>query len=93
MNAKELLAVARELDEVAIDELRHMVSNFNACNESFNQRFTLEQLVTLHRVWMACGWDIYPDTWTDRQIREALRGIPPQWDDNEEPVYQKREKR
>ena len=75
-----------------IAELRHMVKNFNECNESFldgeHRSFTIEQLVTLHRAWMASGWDIYPDRWEPRQVEEALRGIPPKWDSKtEKPVY------
>ncbi len=62
--------------------------NANCCNESFNQRWTLEQLVQIHRVFRRCGWDIYPDAWTPRQVREALAGVAPQWDEvTERPVY------
>lgn len=70
-----------------IEELRHMVRNFNNCRESFNERFTIEQLITIHRAWMASGWDIYPDAWEPEQVEEALQGIPPQWHtETEKPI-------
>lgn len=72
-----------------IDELRHMVRNFNDCNETFNQQYTIEQLLQIHRMWMESGWDIYPDRWTERQLKEALEGTPPSWDDHEKPTYKK----
>ena len=74
-------------DGFAIIELRHMVSNFNRVTESFNQRFSMEELVQIHRAWMASGWDFHPDQWTERQVQEALQGKAPRWNDQEEPVY------
>lgn len=79
---------ANEYDSMpAIERLRRMVSGFNCCSESFLQSFSMDELVTLHRSWMISDWDIYPDRWTDRQVTEALAGIPPNWDDKMRPVY------
>ena len=74
----------------AIDHLRLIVQNFDSLNETFNQRFSLEQIFALHKAWMLSDWDINADLWTVRQIREALRGVPPNWDENENPVYLKK---
>lgn len=61
------------------DELRRIVRNMDACTEDFNCRFSAEQLLLLGRALLASEWDIYPDEWTERQIREALGGKPPKW--------------
>lgn len=66
-------------ERTGIEELRLMVNNFDSCREDFLDRFTLEQLVQIHRMWLASEWDIYPDTWTDRQVKQALAGKPPRW--------------
>lgn len=74
-------------EKPAIDHLRLMVQNFDRCSETFNQRYTAAQLFAIHKAWMLSDWDVFPDCWTSRQLREALKGIPPQWDENEKPVY------
>lgn len=73
--------------ECAIDELRKMVRNFDSNNETFNQRFSMSQLIQIHRMWMASEWDFHPDEWTEQQVQEALAGHPPQWDQDEKPVH------
>ena len=60
----------------------------NACNETFLSSFSTEELILLFRMQLASGWDIYPDHWEFRQIGEALRGIAPQWTDDETPKYE-----
>jgi hypothetical protein len=63
-----------------IDQLRFAVRLFDNCNETFNQQFTAEELLTLWRMYRECGWDIPPDDWAPRQIREALeKNIVPQF--------------
>lgn len=69
------------------DTLRTIVRNMDDCDESFNQRWTPEELVRIGMAFLLCGWDIYPDRWTERQITEALQGIEPKWDRNEQPLY------
>ena len=77
-------------DLTAIENLRDMVRAFDTLNESFNDRFTLPELVRIWDAWQQCGWDIYPDGWTDKQVREAIRGIAPDWIETRftiDPVY------
>ncbi len=63
-----------------IERLRHLMREFDYCNETFLSRFTYQELWTLGQVWMAGDWDIYPDRWTRAQITDALRyGIPPEF--------------
>ena len=69
-----------------IEELRHIVSNFDCNIENFNSKYSLEELVKIHRSWMKSDWDIWPDRWTERQVQEALQGIPPNWDDQGRPL-------
>lgn len=79
----------KEYDEnTGIEKLRLLVSNANYCNESFNEQFTIEELIKIHRALALCAWDILPDSWTERQIREALElGRVPTWDEQERPTY------
>jgi hypothetical protein len=69
------------------DEMRLIVRNMNRARESFNSEYTSEELLQLYRMQWASGWDISPDQWTPRQVREALAGRAPQWDENEQPRY------
>jgi hypothetical protein len=76
------------MQDSAIAEMRHMVKNFDCMREGFNESFTMGELITLHRSWMACGWDFYPDRdWTGKQVDRALRGIVPTWDNDEVATY------
>ena len=75
------------LEQTGADELRLIVRNMDSCPEWFLDRYTTEQLVTLFRAQLACGWDWMPHQWAPRQVREALCGIVPQWDEDEQTVY------
>lgn len=77
---KPLRSFVGDTPLLGVDELRRMVRNFNNCRESFNQAFSLENLVRLHRAWMASGVDIHPDEWTGAQVYDAIEGYVPQWD-------------
>lgn len=79
----------KEYDEnTGIEKLRLLVSNANYCNESFNEQFTIEELIKIHRALALCAWDILPDSWTERQIQEALElGRVPTWNNDELPTY------
>lgn len=71
-------------------ELRAAVKAFDYCNESFLDQFTSEELIKIYRVLQKCEWDFLPDTWTKRQVKEALQGKVPRWDDSKDkikPVY------
>lgn len=61
-----------------MNELRAAVTALNECREDFLDKYPAADLLNIWRAWRACGWDIYPDQWTDRQLREAttLRIIP-----------------
>lgn len=66
--------------------LRRLVAEFNCCDEGFLLNHTVEDLVAIRRAWIASEFDYYPDQWTPAQVRAALRGIPPRWDDAERPI-------
>jgi hypothetical protein len=79
-----------------IDLLRLIVGNLDRCREDFmhpappRKPFTPEQLIQIGRMRLLSEWDIYPDEWTPRQVKEALAGKPPRWKDTkngERPVY------
>jgi hypothetical protein len=72
------------------DEMRLIVRNMNRTRESFNARYTSEQLIQIFRMHLACGWDIDPDEWTPRQVREALAGTVPTWDIRQRATYAQR---
>jgi len=55
-----------------VDQLRAAVRLFNNCNETFNQKFTPEELMKLWRGYKLCEWDITPDDWTHGQVRRWL---------------------
>lgn len=74
-------------ERFGIDELRGAVALFGNCNETFNQRFTADQLVALWRAYKASEWDFTPDRWQPRQVEEALAGKVPEWDAGEDALY------
>lgn len=78
---EEVLTLSPPREGFAIDELRLLVRNANDCNETFNQRFSVLELIQIHRMWHASDWDTYPDTWTEQQVQEALQGNVPKWND------------
>lgn len=57
-----------------IENLRRAVKMFNACNESFNQRFGAHGLINIYEALLRSEWDIYPDRWTPKEINDALAG-------------------
>ena len=80
--------MGRNENESGIELLRRVVKLFDYCNETFNSRYTPEELMSLARICWASGWDFFPDQYTHRQLHEALKyGRLPTWDDNERPVY------
>lgn len=73
-----------------IDMLRGMVETLDHCNEGFLSDKTIPQLINIYHCWMRCGWDIYPDEWETKQVKEAMRGICPDWIETRtelKPVY------
>lgn len=55
-----------------IDILRNAVGYFNTCRESFNQRYTAEQLIKIYTAGVLGEWDVYPDQWTNQQVDAAI---------------------
>ena len=70
--------------------LRLVVRNMDYGNEEFNQRYTVEQLVKIYVAHLKCRCDFLPHQWEERQVREALQGIVPQWDTDDRPIYPER---
>jgi hypothetical protein len=68
------------------DELRKAARLIGMCRESFNQRFTAEELLKLARACWASEWDFTPDQWTEEQVQAALKGEVPRWNDDESPA-------
>lgn len=75
-----------------IEKMRCVVNSFSYCNESFLMRFNVLELMKLYLKMIECDWDFLPDAWSDRQVREALKGTVPRWDNDENPVYTKKTK-
>lgn len=73
-----------------IEKMRRAVSAFSYCNETFLQRYRMADLMKIHLAMVKSEWDFLPDQWTNRQVKEALHGKVPMWDDNEKPMYSKR---
>lgn len=79
-------------EKTGADELRLIVQNMNVTRESFNDQYTLEELIQIYRMHLLSEWDFYPDEWTSRQVKEALKGIPPKWNKKtEKPYYGKKQ--
>lgn len=57
-----------------IDVLRGAIAMANACNESFNQRFSTCELIELYNAYKRSAWDILPDRWTESEVKAALKG-------------------
>lgn len=67
--------MARE--NTGIELLRQAVRLFNECNETFNAQFSAEELLYLYYAFRAGDWDITPDHWTKRQVKEAVKKKTP----------------
>ncbi len=66
-------------------ELQEASSLFGDCNYGFVCKYTAEQLLKIYRIHKKTGWDIYPDSWEERQIQEALHlDKIPRWQYNTE---------
>ena len=79
--------------KTGIDALRGAVLAFNNVREDFLQQFSAQELLTLYAAWMACEWDIWPDQWSDAQVKAALRGEVPRFDDDGRPLRPRRARR
>lgn len=68
---------------LGIEEMRKAVRLFNCLNETFNQKYSSEELLKIARACWASEYDILPDEWTSRQVKQALEGKVPAWEDND----------
>lgn len=67
--------------------IRYMARLFDCCNETFNDRFSSEELLLIAQAHLVSEWDIYPDRWSEEQIQACLRNREvPNWDRNEQPT-------
>lgn len=57
--------------------LRTAVELLDTVNEGFNDRYNVTELLAIVESWMTSEWDIPPDEWTTRQVKEAIKGKPP----------------
>lgn len=82
------LNAVREFDGLhAIEQMRRVVDWCDDQNETFVCSLTLPQLLMLKRMSLLSAWDFYADQWTREQVRMALRGVAPQFDQHtEQPV-------
>lgn len=66
----------------AVEVLRFVTRMCDRSPETFNQRFTIAELVRLWQVSYMCDWDIDPYQWSEEQIADALGdGIIPTFDE------------
>lgn len=85
------MTLLEEFDQNSgIQKMRDMVKVFSNCNETFLNRYRIQELIKIYRMWLKSEWNFYPNKWTERQVREALRNQAPMWDINGKPVYAKR---
>lgn len=78
-------------EKAGIEELRSAVNLFNNCREGFNlserNAFTAEHLIMLYRAYQISGWDITPDEWTDTQVKQALEGKAPRFEETRQGLH------
>lgn len=75
-------------DRKSIDLLRYAVRLFDNCNETFNQKYSDQELLKIATAHQKTEWDYYPDQWAPRQLQELLNlGKDPKFDDNGNPSY------
>ena len=65
-----------------VEVLRRVAAMCDRSPETFNQRFTIAELVRLWQVSYLCDWDLDPYQWSEEQIADALGdGIIPTFDE------------
>jgi len=65
-----------------IELLRYAAKLFDKCNETFNGKFTVGELLIIAAAHKECKWDYFPDQWTEQQIAEAImHGAVPEWEE------------
>ena len=65
-----------------VEVLRRAVRVLDSCRESFNMRYSAEDLLKIVRACWLSDWDVYPDDWTPQQIKAALEnGTSPKFEE------------
>ena len=57
-----------------IELLRYAVKLLDDCREDFNTRYSAAELLRMAEAMPRLEWDMWPDQWDQRQIREFLEG-------------------
>lgn len=65
--------------KTGIELVRYAARLFDYCNETFNQQYSAEELLKIADACQKSEYDFLPDTWEDRQIKEAIAGKVPRW--------------
>ena len=63
-----------ERRRTGIEQLRKAVGLFNNTNESFNDRFSAHELISIAQAYTRSEWDITPDQWTSKEVEDAIDG-------------------
>jgi hypothetical protein len=65
-------------NEPGVERLRRAIGILDYCNETFNYRWTAAELLKIVDAHLRSGWDIFPDEWSEDQLRAAIdHGTPP----------------
>jgi len=73
-----------------VELLRFAVKYLSYNTESVNQRFSAIELLNIAECARAAEWDMYPDQWTEKQLREAAKHrMVPDWSDESTPTMSK----
>ncbi len=76
----------RILTEPKLDDLRDLVRWCNGQREGFIGEFKLPELIKLFNACQLSAWSFFPDQWTDRQVKAAIkRDEVPDWHEEGRP--------
>lgn len=80
-----MTSIMRKKPPEDVDLLRYAQRLFDDCTETFNQSYSSVELLQIARCHSVSEWDIYPDDWAQWQVGQALEGLVPHWNEDEEP--------
>jgi hypothetical protein len=80
--AEGLARLQAEYEEMPTSEKLERAFNLarNTRTDTVDE-FTPEEWIKIHRAYARGEWDLTPDEWTDRQLREAIEGHSPRFED------------
>jgi hypothetical protein len=64
----------KEQRRTGMKQLREAVSLLNNTRESFNDRFSVHELISIAQAYTRSEWDITPDQWTTKEVEDAIDG-------------------